>query len=76
MRSRRTVQASRVGALKISRLAGGALRAPWALAAEPAHQYYLLPHAADGPAAAFAGWLRDTCSEAAREAQALLSGVT
>ena len=57
-------------------LAGGALRAPWALAAEPAHQYYLLPHAADGPAAAFAGWLRDTCSEAAREAQALLSGVT
>ena len=59
-----------------SALAAGALRAPWALAAEPAHQYYLLPHAADGPAAAFAGWLRDTCSEAAREAQALLSGVT
>ena len=47
----------------------------WALAAEPAHQYYLLPHAADGPAAGFAGWLRGACDEAAREAQALLSGV-
>jgi len=56
-------------------LASGALRAPWALAAEPAHQYYLLPHAADGAAAAFAAWLRDACAEAAREAQALLSGV-
>lgn len=56
-------------------LASGALRAPWALAAEPAHQYYLLPHAADGAAAAFAAWLRGACAEAAREAQALLSGV-
>lgn len=57
-------------------LAGGALRAPWALAAEPANRYYLLPHAANGAAAAFAGWLRAACTEAAREAQALLSGVT
>lgn len=56
-------------------LASGALRAPWALAAEPEHRYYLLPHAADGPAAAFAGWLRGACAEAAHEAQALLSGV-
>ncbi len=56
-------------------LAAGTLQAPWALRAEPAHQYYLLPHAADGAAADFAGWLRAICAEAEHEAQALLSGV-
>lgn len=56
-------------------LAAGALVAPWALSAEPAHQYYLLPHAGEGAAAAFVDWLRATCADARREAQALLSGV-
>lgn len=55
-------------------LAGGALVAPFTTTAEPAHRYYLLPHAPDGAAAAFADWLRGLCAEAAREAQALLSG--
>jgi len=61
--------------LALAALASGTLRAPWALAAEPAHQYYLLPHAEGGAAGAFATWLRQACGEAAREAQALLSGV-
>ena len=57
-------------------LAAGALQAPWALTAEPAHQYYLLPHAADGPAAVFADWLQTSCAAARREALALISGPT
>lgn len=60
-------------------LASGALVAPWALRAEPAHQYYLLPYAHSGaddsPAAVFVDWLRGICADATREAQALLSGV-
>jgi LysR family transcriptional regulator, glycine cleavage system transcriptional activator len=55
-------------------LASGALVAPFALRAEPAHRYYLLPHAADGAAALLAAWLRETCDAALREAEALLSG--
>jgi DNA-binding transcriptional LysR family regulator len=55
-------------------LASGALVAPFALRAEPAHRYYLLPPAGDGAAALFAAWLREACAEAQREAEALLSG--
>lgn len=54
-------------------LASGALRSLFTLGAAPAYRYYLLPHAAQGPAAAFAGWLRTECDEAARAAAALLS---
>ena len=52
-------------------LASGHLVAPLALAAEPTHAYYLLPHAAEGPAAAFAGWLLAQCQAVQREAAAL-----
>lgn len=55
-------------------LTTGALVAPWALSAEPAHQYYLLPHAADGPAALFVGWLRSHCDAVRLASMALLSG--
>lgn len=54
-------------------LASGALVAPQPLSAEPAHQYYLLPHAADGAGCLFADWLRATCAEVRREALALIS---
>jgi DNA-binding transcriptional LysR family regulator len=54
-------------------LASGALVAPWSLSAEPAHQYYLLPHAAAGAAAGFAAWLQATCAEVQHDAQAWIS---
>src|SRR6185295_16641240 len=43
-------------------IAAGALVPPFRLSAEPAHQYHLLPHAADGAPALFAQWLRGICS--------------
>ena len=46
------------------------------ITATPAHQYYLLPHAAQGAAAAFADWLAAECGEIAAQAQALLSRAT
>jgi LysR family transcriptional regulator, glycine cleavage system transcriptional activator len=55
-------------------LASGALQPLFAIGAAPAFRYYLLPHAAQGPAAAFAAWLRSECDEAARAAAALVSG--
>mgnify|MGYP001187700232 CR=1 FL=1 len=54
-------------------LASGALVPVFAVSAPPAFRYYLLPHAAQGPAADFAAWLRGECDEAARAAAALLS---
>jgi DNA-binding transcriptional LysR family regulator len=54
-------------------LAGGALVPVLRLASPPALRYYLLPHAAQGPAAAFATWLRDECAQAAGAAAALVS---
>lgn len=55
-------------------LASGALRPLFGIGAAPAYRYYLLPHAAHGPAAGFAAWLRAECEEAARAAAALVSG--
>lgn len=55
-------------------LSSGALQALFGVSAAPAYRYYLLPHAAQGPAAAFAAWLRAECEEAARAAAALVSG--
>lgn len=55
-------------------LASGALQPLFAIGAAPAFRYYLLPHAAQGPAAAFAAWLRSECDEAAQAAAALVSG--
>jgi LysR family transcriptional regulator, glycine cleavage system transcriptional activator len=55
-------------------LASGALQALFDIDAAPAYRYYLLPHAAQGPAAAFSAWLRTECEEAARAAAALVSG--
>lgn len=52
-------------------LASGHLVAPLALAAEPAHAYYLLPHAGEGPAARFAAWLVALCESVRQEAAAL-----
>jgi len=58
-------------------LASGALRPLFSLATTPPRQYRLLPHAADGAAALFATWLRETCAEVAAgalaEARALLA---
>lgn len=55
-------------------LASGALQPLFAIGAAPAFRYYLLPHAAQGPAAAFAAWLSSECDEAAQAAAALVSG--
>lgn len=55
-------------------LASGALRPLFGIGAAPAYRYYLLPHAAQGPAAAFAAWLRAECEDAAHTAAALVSG--
>lgn len=55
-------------------LASGALQPLFGIDAAPAWRYYLLPHAAHGPAAAFAAWLRTECEDAARAAAALVSG--
>lgn len=51
----------------------GTLVAPFTLSTAPAHQYYLLPHAAQGAAAAFADWLAEVCRDTADQAAALLS---
>ena len=55
-------------------LATGALVPLFRVAAPPAFRYYLLPHAAQGPAAAFALWLRGECELATQAAAALVSG--
>jgi LysR family transcriptional regulator, glycine cleavage system transcriptional activator len=51
-------------------LAAGALVPLFALTAEPAHKYFLLPHAGEGAPVLFAHWLRDVCAQAARDALA------
>jgi LysR family glycine cleavage system transcriptional activator len=56
-------------------LEAGALRAPFpALHAQSARQYFLLPHAAQGAAPLFAGWLAGVCADAAARGAAALSG--
>jgi DNA-binding transcriptional LysR family regulator len=54
-------------------LESGALRPLFAVHAQPAHQYRLLPHAAGGPAAECARWLGDASRRWADEALALVS---
>jgi len=54
-------------------LESGALRPLFAVHAQPAHQYRLLPHAAGGPAAECARWLVDASRRWADEALALVS---
>ncbi len=51
----------------------GTLRPLFGVMAEPAASYHLLPHAASGPAAAFAAWLRGACAQAQAEAQAAVA---
>jgi DNA-binding transcriptional LysR family regulator len=51
-------------------IAAGALVPPFALTAEPAHHYHLLPHAPDGAPALFAQWLGSVCREVADAALA------
>lgn len=55
-------------------LASGVLRPLFDINVVPAHQYHLLPHAADGASGVFAQWLRATCERVSREARAALSG--
>jgi DNA-binding transcriptional LysR family regulator len=52
----------------------GTLVPVFRLLATPAHQYYLLPVAAQGPASLFADWLTGICAETAAQAAALVSG--
>ena len=54
-------------------LAAGALVPLFALTAEPAHQYHLLPHAGQGAPALFARWLQGVCEQVAHDALAALS---
>lgn len=54
-------------------LATGTLRPLFGVLATPAHQYYLLPHAASGAAALFADWLAELGAEAAAQGLALIS---
>jgi DNA-binding transcriptional LysR family regulator len=54
----------------------GALQPLFGISAEPANRYMLMPHAASGPAQAFAQWLGQTCARIEAEANALLSGQT
>ena len=54
-------------------LESGALLPLFAVHAQPAHQYRLLPHAAGGPAAECARWLVDASRRWADEALALVS---
>lgn len=55
-------------------LASGALVAlPFGVSAVPATQYHLMPHAGDGAAALFAGWLAEVCAQAAADGLALVS---
>jgi DNA-binding transcriptional LysR family regulator len=56
-------------------LDSGTLVPLFALAAEPAHQYHLMPHAREGAAADFAHWLRGECQAAQAGAEAWLSGL-
>lgn len=51
----------------------GTLVPVFGLTAPPAHQYYLLPHAAQGAAPAFAAWLQQVCARVAAEGAELLS---
>lgn len=44
-------------------IASGALRPLFAITAQPAHQYHLLPHAADGAPREFAQWLGEVCRD-------------
>lgn len=55
-------------------LAAGSLVPVFRISAPPAFRYYLLPHAVQGPASAFADWLRGECEQATRAAVALVSG--
>jgi LysR family glycine cleavage system transcriptional activator len=49
-------------------LANGSLQALFALTAEPAHQYHLLQHVAEGAPQLFGHWLQGLCESWAREA--------
>ena len=49
-------------------LASGSLRPLFDIRAVPQNQYVLMPHAANGAAAAFAVWLRGVCATLDREA--------
>jgi DNA-binding transcriptional LysR family regulator len=51
-------------------IAGGQLRPLFAVMAEPANRYLLMPYAS-GPAAVFAAWLQASCAEVQREAEAI-----
>ncbi len=51
----------------------GTLVPVFRLTAVPAHQYYLLPHAAGGAAQGFADWLVGACEAVAAQARALVS---
>lgn len=55
-------------------LASGTLVPVFALSAPATHLYYLLPHAAQGPAAGFATWLVAVCAEVERRSAEWLSG--
>ncbi len=56
-------------------LASGALLPLFRIGATPAYRYYLLPHAAQDPAAGFVAWLHAECERAARTAASLVSPV-
>ncbi|MCW7538677.1 LysR substrate-binding domain-containing protein [Aquabacterium sp. A7-Y] len=55
-------------------LGSGTLRPLFALTVPASQPYFLLPHAEGGAAAAFAGWLRRCCEDAAARGLELLSG--
>ncbi|HJV96064.1 MAG TPA: LysR family transcriptional regulator [Albitalea sp.] len=48
-------------------LASGVLRPLFDITAVPAHQYYLLPHAAQGAPLVFTQWLREVCERSAHD---------
>jgi DNA-binding transcriptional LysR family regulator len=54
-------------------LENGALVAPFAIQAVPAHQYHVLAPAGSGAAPQFARWLQQRCERIAQQAQALLA---
>ena len=57
-------------------LAAGALRPLFDVQATPVNQYFVLPHAPGGAAAAFADWLHTVCDKVTADASELLSGRT
>lgn len=55
-------------------LASGTLVPLFGLSVPATHLYYLMPHAAHGPAAGFATWLLGVCAEVERRSAEWLSG--